>query len=420
MPMSAPFKQPSRQYLAQALLAAAAATAYLAATGVSFAGESPAAEPAAVENLPALPGVAKLDGEGLKLRAELRDLIVAKKLTPNDVRKPNVGPVLLQIASSAEPATVVAPAMNALTVAYALPGSKSELPSLDNKVRDVALARLSAPQDKVRYASMQVLAKFLMRDPVDAAVRERLLAVFRKPGAGQAERFDALLAVTTMAGVKQLRQPVYAEMLMEAATAPELPVRLLAMQRLVSLQGLVGKEVDAKVIPKLAEVWQLGLKAKAPEIRGAAAHGLLGLAESVAPDSQVYAAALAALCDDPLPSVRAAGAVAVGNLKIASHAAKLALLLDDPASARVALSGFLNLNGIPASINFGIYNIESPNQVRHYAALALVMFSGGGTLPMLELPALESDGTEEGDNKAVEARISVAKAWYAQHKALIK
>ncbi len=235
--------------ITQQLLTFTLACAPLALPGLTQAAEPPA--PAVDDNLPALAGVASLDAASTKLRVELRELIVAKKLTVSDVRKPGIGPVLLHIAASAEPATVVAPALNAITAAYLLPGESGALPSLDAKVRDVALARLGAPQDKVRYASMQLLAKFLMRDPLDSSVRDRLLAVFRKGGAGQAERFDALLAATTMAGVIQLRQPVYAEMLLEAAAAPELPVRILAMQRLVSLQGLVGHDVDAKVLPKL-------------------------------------------------------------------------------------------------------------------------------------------------------------------------
>jgi HEAT repeat protein len=323
--------------------------------------------------------------------------------------------VLLHIAASAEPASVVAPAIQALMMAYALPGSKgTPQPPLDNAVRDILLARLDAADGKVRAASLSVLNRYLMRDPYDTRVADRLVTLFRQPGASAAQRYDAMNTLVSMAHAKLQKTPVFIQVILEACEAPEPFVRFAAMNRLVNFQAQVGGAMDAQLIPRLEAVWRKALQDSDPQMRGAGAHGFLSFVETFCPTSQPHIDALVALADDPLPTVRAAGAAAIGNLKVESRIAALAKLLDDPAEVRASMSGFAGLAGVPNSINFAVFGIESPYQVRHYAALALVMFSGAGK-PSLDLPSLDNDGSEEGEAKALQARIDKAKSWYGKH-----
>jgi HEAT repeat protein len=377
----------------------------------------PAAAPAAAgeEPLAAVAGAPKLDAAAMARRSELLELLRTKKLAFGDATKPGSGPVLLHIAASAEPASVVAPAIQALMMAYALPGSKgTPQPPLDNAVRDILLARLDAADGKVRAASLSVLNRYLMRDPYDTRVADRLVTLFRQPGASAAQRYDAMNTLVSMAHAKLQKTPVFIQVILEACEAPEPFVRFAAMNRLVNFQAQVGGAMDAQLIPRLEAVWRKALQDSDPQMRGAGAHGFLSFVETFCPTSQPHIDALVALADDPLPTVRAAGAAAIGNLKVESRIAALAKLLDDPAEVRASMSGFAGLAGVPNSINFAVFGIESPYQVRHYAALALVMFSGAGK-PSLDLPSLDNDGSEEGEAKALQARIDKAKSWYGKH-----
>lgn len=392
-------------------------------------GERPAAAPAAAGPTAAVPtaaeeaplaavaGAPKLDAAAMARRAELVELLRTKKFAFGDAAKPGAGPVLLHIAASAEPAAVVAPAIQALAMAYALPGAKgSTQPPLDHAVRDVLLARLDAANGKVRAASLGVLNRYLMRDSYDTVVVDRLVALFRQPGASAAQRYDAMNALVTMANAKLQRTPVFIQVILEACEAPEPFVRFAAMNRLVSFQALVGSELDPKLTPRLEAVWRKALQDADPQMRGAAAHGFLSFVETYASTSQPHIDALVALANDPLPTVRAAGAVAIGNLKVEAQIATLAKLLDDPAEVRASMAGFKGLADVPTSVSFAVFGIDSPYQVRHYAALAMVMFSGGER-PMLELPPMDSDGSEEGEAKALQARVDKAKRWYSKHVA---
>ena len=371
--------------------------------------------PGAEAPLAALAGAPKLDAAATVRRAELIELLRTKKMAYADAAKPGSGPVLLHIAASAEPGSVVAPAIQGLQMAYALPHSKgSTQPPLDTAVRDILLARLEAPHGKVRAASLSVLSRYVMVDAYDAKVVDQLVALVRQPGASAAQRHDAMNALVGMANAKVQRLHGFIEVILEACQAPEPFVRFAAMNRLVSYQALVGTAMDPKLAPRLESVWRKALQDSDPQMRGAGAHGFLSFVETYAASSQPHIDALVALVDDPLPTVRAAGAVAIGNLKVQAKVAALAKLLDDPAEVRASMSGFLGRVGVPNSLNFEVFAIESPNEVRHYAALALVMFSSGDK-PFLELPSMDNDGSSEGEAKALKARVDKAKAWYTKH-----
>jgi hypothetical protein len=381
------------------------------ATPVAWAAD---AAPAAATPEKALGIAIKLTPEQKAGVEELRTAMLTGKMNFALARKPGYGPALLALAAGAEDPKVVANALQSVIFAYRGLGVGGDSPQVDETVKKVALGRSGSADGRIQISALRVMAMFLNGDKPDKALLARYVALWSEAKASPALRHAVLRNLFGLTGAWVTNDPKVLDLLFAATADSDLFVRVSALMASEGASSQIP-EGDMALRKRYIDAWIAATKAPEVEVRTTAAHIMAVFGFGNQEDKPGLQQAMLALIADPAPGPRTAAMMFVADQNLREHLPLIKAALEDKTNILVTLTGFKDLGGTPNMLNAGLYPLEQPYQVRHYAAVAVQKWANvaGEELPWVAMP---DDGEEESAAKAVDARVAAAKAWLAKAK----
>ena len=356
----------------------------------------------------------KLTPEQKPLADEIRTATLEGKMNISLVRKPGGGEAIKSLAVGAEDPRVVANALQAMIFVYRGLGVGGSSPVIDATCKQIALARSSSADGRVKLSAIRVMQMFVGADKPDKPLIDRYLQLWAEGKDSPAQRHAIIRYLYGQGSPWLYKEPKVIDMLFAAMEDADVFVRVSA---LMASEGAASRVADGDNATPLRylNAWIAGTKAKPVEARTVAAHILAVYAagdQSTKPGAQE---ALLALLTDPAPGPRAAALAFVGDQNLREHKAALQKGLDDASQVMVQLTGFRDLAGTPNMLNGSLYPLEQPYELRHFAAQAVQRWAQADD-HTLEWAPLPEDGDEDATKKAIDARVAAAKAWLAKLK----